>query len=169
MPKDIVNERNDFYQRLGFDEIIVIGEDAYLAEDEHDVSRNRDDYELILADGHWAFEDKRVDIIYNLEDAEREDFMHHRASGMNHVLAKQAAQDDIKVAFNFSLLYDQEMRDVILGRMMQNVKLCRKFDVDMVIASFADHPQEMRAPMELRGFGETIGMHPEEAKQAVDW
>jgi RNase P/RNase MRP subunit p30 len=85
---------------------------------------------------------------------------------MNHVLAKQAAANETAIGFNFSLCYDDK-RSTFLGRMQQNVRICRKYDVPMVIASFAIDPMEMRHPKDLEAFGRVIGMHQQEATDAL--
>lgn len=116
------------------------------------------------------FERKRNIIIYNLEDQKR-DFMHHRNSGLDQVLCKLAKKNKIAIAFNFNLVLNSEAmkKSQILGRMMQNVRFCRKYKVPIVIASFAAKVNEMRSAHDLVSFGISLGMHPKKAKESLKY
>ena len=52
---------------------------------------------------------------------------------------------------------------------MQNVRFCRKYKVNTVIASFASKPEEMRSAHDLISFGISIGMHPKQAKESLKY
>ena len=51
---------------------------------------------------------------------------------------------------------------------MQNVSLCRKYEVKMKLASFAKSPYQMRAKKEIESFGYFLGMHHDEIKKALE-
>lgn len=108
-------------------------------------------------------------ILFNLEINKKKDFMHQRASGLNHVMCKLAERNDISIAFPFSSILNLEnkKRAELIGRIMQNIKLCRKYKVKTIIASFAKNPYEMRSPHDLMAFFTNIGMHPKEAKDSL--
>jgi len=95
--------------------------------------------------------------------------MHFRASGLNQVLAAIANKKKKIIGFNFNAILNTKgmLRSQLLGRMKQNVKLCRKYKVEMALASFAANPFELKAEKDLQAFGETLGMTPGEAKKAV--
>lgn len=107
--------------------------------------------------------------IFNLEQTRKKDFMHQRASGLNHVMAKLAYRNDISIAFNFNSILNSEkkQRAELIGRISQNIKLCRKYKTKTIIASFAKTPYEMRSPYDLISFFSNIGMHPKEAKDSL--
>lgn len=109
------------------------------------------------------FENIKPDIVRNLEDIPRADFLHQRNSGLNHVLARLAHENKVAVAFTPS----SDART--MGRMMQNIKLCRKYKVEMVIASFAKSPYQLKSPSELVSYFTVLGMHPKEAKRALNY
>ena len=52
---------------------------------------------------------------------------------------------------------------------MQNIRLCRKYKVKMVLASFATDKFEMRDARDLISFGVCLGMNPGEAKKALNF
>ncbi|MEK6812503.1 MAG: RNase P subunit p30 family protein [Nanoarchaeota archaeon] len=116
-----------------------------------------------------AVQSRHVDFIYNLEQNPKKDKTNHRASGLNQVYCTFLRDTQIAVAFNLNLLLHAPDRTVILGRMMQNIRLCRKYKVRMILASFATHPYEQRAPQDLLAFGRCIGMIGREAKDALQF
>lgn len=109
---------------------------------------------------------RNVDIVFELEDSSREDFIHHRNSGLNHVLAKDLFFKEIIVGFSFSLFLRNPK---VLGRMKQNVKLCRKYDVKMIFASFARDEWEVRSLKDLESFARVIGMSTKEIKDSYKY
>jgi RNase P/RNase MRP subunit p30 len=116
-------------------------------------------------------ESAKPDILFNLELASRPDFMHHRASGLNHVLAAIAKQKNVTIGFSFSAILTAKpsQRAVCLGRMMQNIRFARKFGFKTIIASFAQDPMHMRAAQELASIFTTLGMTSGECKKALAW
>ncbi len=115
------------------------------------------------------FESNKIKMFFDLENLQERDFIHQRNSGLNHILAKIAHDKDKVIGFNFSSVLNAspEKRVLLLGRMRQNVKLCRKYKVKMFIASFASEPYEIRSNYELRAFGYVIGMNPKEVKESL--
>jgi len=122
-----------------------------------------------VEDNRFAFEKSRPDMVFALEEAQPRDFMHQRGSGLNHIMCRFAKENDVKLGFSFtSILNSSGMsRAQIIGRMQQNIKLCRKYKCKIVIASFAEDPFEMRSPKDLMAFFVEIGMHQKEAKDAL--
>ena len=110
------------------------------------------------------------DIIFNLENDSKKDLTHSKRSGLNQVLCKLLSKKNKIVGFNFNSLLksNKGLRVVNMGRMVQNVKFCRKFKVKMLIASFAKKPFEMRAAHDLIAFGISLGMHPKDAKSSLN-
>ncbi len=123
-----------------------------------------------VEDNREIFDKKKSIVIYNLEDQKR-DFIHFRNSGLNQVLCKLAKKNNIAVAFNFNLVLNNDgmKRSQILGRMMQNVRFCRKYKIHTVVASFASKPEGMRSAHDLVSFGISIGMHPKQAKESLKY
>jgi RNase P/RNase MRP subunit p30 len=115
------------------------------------------------------FENKNIDLIYDLENISRNDFIHQRNSGFNHILAKLALEKNISVGINFSSLLNENKDNQIkiMGRIMQNVMLCQKYKVNIKIASFAKNPYDMRSPRDLRALGGCLGMNSLVAKSAI--
>lgn len=180
--KDLVEE----VVNKGFEKALLIGEDS---ENDIILIRARERSELrnkimnarktgkaiaVLGDNddvnRFAIESK-INIFLSPEFTRKTDFPDYRNSGLNQVTCKKARENNTAIAFNFSdiLNLEGEARASRLGRMMQNVKLCRKFKVKMILATFANEKSELRTPKELMDFGISIGMTADDARKALEW
>ena len=90
-----------------------------------------------------------ANLIFSFEENQRRDFIHQRASGLNHILCSLARKNNITVGFSFASILNAKNTYEILGRIMQNLRMCRQFKVKTVIASFAKNPYEMRSMHDL--------------------
>lgn len=97
--------------------------------------------------------------IHSLEVHAPKDYIHQRG-GLNHVLAKLMKKNNITYVLNFRqvLTSKNSSRSAILGRMIQNVKVCQKYAVPLRIASFAKTPMEIRSPEDLKSLFTILGM-----------
>lgn len=120
-------------------------------------------------DDRPAIEKRDTDLIFGLEEVQKKDFMHHRASGLNQVLCAIAKKRDVLIGFSLASLLNSEgmLRTQILGRMMQNIRFCRKYKLATSFCSFASSPYQMRAPKDLIALAESIGMTPGEARNSL--
>lgn len=103
-----------------------------------------------------AVENKNVDVLLSPEKDRTKDFMKFRNSGLNQILCKLAHKNNVAIGFNFDDVLDSDNKINILGKMMQNVKLCRKYKIKMNIFS------KDRSISDLKSFGVILGMHPSE-------
>jgi len=104
-----------------------------------------------------VIEKLKPDVIFSFEGSIKKDFIHQRASGLNHILCKSAKDNGVMIGFSLSSILNAEDKHKILGRMMQNMWLCRKYKVKMIIASFAQDPFGMRSPHDLIGLFKVLG------------
>ncbi len=131
------------------------GERAFVA-----IKSNGEDKEII--------QDRKANLIFSFEDSSKKDFMHHRASGLNHILCKLAKESGVIVGFSSNSLVNSHNTSVIAGRLMQNISLCQKFRVNTAIASFATKPFEMRSPHDLESLFRVLGhKNPEFLKEPL--
>ncbi len=105
-----------------------------------------------------AVENRKVDILLSPEKNNKKDFMFFRNSGLNQVLCKLAKKNNVAIGFNFLDVLNSEGRErsKILGRMAQNVRLCRKYKVKMVFSSFAKNKFELRNETILVSFAKIL-------------
>ena len=115
-----------------------------------------------------TIEEKQANLVFSLEEKGRKDFMHQRGSGLDHILAKLAHQNNIILGFSLNSIINSNKRNVILGRIMQNIKLCRKYKVKTVIGSFTQNPMEMRSPQDIVSLFTTLGMTQKEVKDSLN-
>jgi hypothetical protein len=110
-----------------------------------------------------------ADILFGAETTQPKDYLHQRGSGLNQVMCELARKNKVAIGFSFTdiLAVQGSQRAQLLGRMMQNIRLCRKYKTAIVIGSFASEPWKMRSPHDLQSFFTLLGMHPAEAAQAL--
>ncbi len=148
-------------EKLGYSELVFVGNS--------DVSNIKTKLKLIsskrisksdIKKDRGLIENKKVDIIYEFEQMNRKDSMHFRNSGLNQVIAKLMKEKDVAYGLSFSQILNssKEARAVMIGRMMQNIKICKKYKVPIIIASFSRNPYEMRDYRDLIAFARTLGL-----------
>jgi RNase P/RNase MRP subunit p30 len=112
-------------------------------------------------------ENKLIDIILSPEKEVIKDAMHHRNSGLNQVVCKFAKNNNIAIGFSLNEILKSKHRKALIGRMIQNVKLCRKYKVKMVFGSFANNKWQLRSKADMLSFAKVIGMNDKEAKESL--
>ena len=110
----------------------------------------------------------KPNLIFNQENVDKSDFIHQRNSGLNHIICNLANKNNIIVGFSFQSLLNKKLKIRIMGRIRQNVKLCKKYDVNMLIASFTKYPMNMRSPNELKSLFINFGMHSKNVDLALN-
>ena len=108
-------------------------------------------------DDRDTIEKLKPNIIFSFEDNGKRDFIHQRASGLNQIICKSAKENDTIIGFSLSSFLNAKDMHKVLGKIMQNIILCRKFKVKTVIASFARNPFEMRGPNDLISLFKALG------------
>lgn len=118
-----------------------------------------------------AVESKAGLILLHPERHSGSDSFNQRQSGLNSALCRLARKNNVVVGFSFSYVLNStgKERAKIIGRMMQNVRLCRKYKVDMVLGNFATSAWQLRSYDCLKSFGYVIGMNGLEVKNALNY
>lgn len=141
--------------------------------DKKDIQKARKKSNLVIVLGKGNAKENRIiieaypDILVSPHQGSKKDFMRERGSGLDHITCKIAKQEKVAIGIDFSEILHTNNRDAIIGRIMQNIKLCRKYKTDMVLATFASSVFEMRAAQDLQAFAQEIGMTPLEAKKSL--
>lgn len=104
-----------------------------------------------------ACESKKVCILVSPERWFEQDRMDARGSGLNDVLCKLAARNGVAIGVDVEevLRLPQESRIKRLGKILQNVMLCRKYKVKMVLLNSGGRNEK-----DLKSFGICLGMQP---------
>ena len=90
----------------------------------------------------FLIESKKIKLIYGFEELSKKDFMHQRASGFNHVIAELAKKNNVMIGFSYNFSYNPI--HILIGRITQNLVLCRKYKCKIVFASFSEQPLCLR-------------------------
>lgn len=111
-------------------------------------------YVLVAADpdkNNAIIEHEQPWLLFGFEFQQRKDFLHHRNSGINHILATLMKENRVGYGFPFAemLRLSPDEQGIVLGRLQQNLALAKKYKVHTVLASFAHHPYEMRSLKDL--------------------
>ena len=104
--------------------------------------------------------ERGADIVYGFELLEQKDHTHYRKSGLNQVLCKLAAQKNVKIGFAFSTILNTtgQKQAILLGRIMQNIKLCNKYKIKIHIVSFAKDKYEMKSANDTKSMQKILGI-----------
>lgn len=102
-----------------------------------------------------ALEHKKVKALVSPEYHRAKDFLHYRNSGLNQVLCKIARDNDKMIIENLNdlrLERKEVSRALILGRMIQNARLCKKYYVPFIVGDFVESEKELVSSYDLRTF-----------------
>ncbi|MEA3248452.1 MAG: RNase P subunit p30 family protein [Nanoarchaeota archaeon] len=116
-----------------------------------------------------AIETLRIDYLISPERGSKNDSLKQRDSGLNYVVAKEAAKKDVSVVIDFSDMSRLQGKEkaLRLSRLIQNIKVCRKAKCSIKIASFAGNVKNVIDKKSLSSFGISLGMSSEQSRDAV--
>lgn len=109
-----------------------------------------------------------VNLLIGVEADQKRDFLHQRGSGINHILAKILEQNKITLCFPVSEIISSSNRHSLLGKMKQNINLCKKYEVKTAIASLASSPMDMRSPKDVVSLFFLLGMEKDIIKKSLN-
>lgn len=97
-------------------------------------------------------ENKDVSVLLSPEIHNRKDKLKQRDSGLNEVLCKLAAKNNIKIGINIKEIQklEKKQKAIILARIMQNIQLCKRTKTQIVFIP-ALKKQETLSFMQLLG------------------
>lgn len=106
----------------------------------------------------FALEKNGVDIIYGMESINPKDSLHFVRGGLDQVLCNIAAEKEKILAFSFAEILNSHDKAKLLARIMFNVKLCKKYRVQIMLCSFVRSREEMRSAKDLQALGRVLGI-----------
>jgi len=147
---------------------ILLGFEARNTQELKRLADMRRMFDVLLAHGgdiamnRAAVETKEVDILTHPEHGRYD-------SGMNHVMAKLAKENDVAIEINFReiLTTNKKTRSRTLASMRDNIALGRKYKMPIIMCSGAVSHFELRDPLCVTSMAELLGMTPEQAKEAL--
>jgi RNase P/RNase MRP subunit p30 len=125
---------------------------AIIVDSQQDVAKAKNFTKTIVGTARpELFEDKRVSHIIDMESGRRDDFIHHRNSGLNQVFLQHVNNNDKTLLVDASQLFSGQIaQGVVLGRIMQNNEFYRKYAPRVIVISGACEPLQMRAWRDLQ-------------------
>jgi RNase P/RNase MRP subunit p30 len=116
-----------------------------------------------------AVESLKIDYLVSPERGLKRDSLKQRDSGINHVVAKMAKEKGVMIVVDMGEISSLKGKEkaLRLGRVIQNVKICRKAGCGIRIGSFGSKKGEVFGDKERRAFGLSLGMSSGQSKECV--
>jgi RNase P/RNase MRP subunit p30 len=134
------------------------------------ISRNFGKYRHIVVEGsndevnRAAVESKKVSMLLNPEIQRKRDFSDWRNSGMNDVICRLAAANNVTIGIDLANLPENKFEKAErLGRIMQNIRFCRKFRARMLLFS----SKSLINDYDLTSIAMALGMSTQQAKESL--
>lgn len=110
-------------------------------------------------------------IVINPEKNSKMDAIDFRNSGLDEVSIKSMYETNKIYGINLSNFFNYEFGSFfwngLFGRIAQNVMLCRKYNVPVVIMSLANNPLYLRQESDLKSFLILLGLEPDTASKSI--
>ena len=171
MPKGNEKDFIDVALSLGYTEILFLSENmaykkplstkikvksGYILHNTSELSGARKNFDYVFASADRKYFESNVDFIVGLESSDRSDSFHYRSTSLNQVHAVLSRQNNSTVVFDFNALFEESF--IILGRMLQNAVLVRKYRLKHSVFSMARNPLEMRSHNILDALKKILGL-----------
>jgi ribonuclease P/MRP protein subunit RPP1 len=164
--KKLKREIEDVKKKIGIE--IFLGFEARNLKELSILKEKRKRFDVLLARGgdlklnRKACETAEVDILTHPE-FERTD------SGLNHILVKEAAKNNVAIEINFRevLISSKRTRSLVLKNISTNVMLAKKFKAPIIACSGSLSHWDICDPQCLISFANLVGLELDEAKATV--
>ncbi len=168
LSKDIAVEQES--TKLGFSKTFFLGDDfvvvdtsdpkellrlAGQARNKRKVVIYRPPTEELL---RFALEKTSVKGVIGIEQIHPKDNVHAVRGGLDQVLCTIAAEKKKTIYFSFSDMLNSTSRAKFLARMMFNVRLCRKYNLNIGFSTFATGMEELRSARDLGVLWEVLSV-----------
>jgi len=121
------------------------------------INKNRESYDILAFRGgdhelnRKAFSTPKMDVVLHPEKGRKD-------SGMNHVDAERAAENNVAIGFSLQQVPETGKRQSqILTKWRKNLKLCEKYDTPYIITTEAEKKSEIRRPRDLAAVTKSLG------------
>ena len=105
----------------------------------------------------FLLEKTQIDIVFGLESIHPKEHYHYLRGGLDQILAKIAHDKEKIIGFSFEEVLISKKPSQILGRMMHNIKMCKKFKVQTIFSTFATSNERFRSVNDLASLWEILG------------
>ncbi|MFT4250628.1 MAG: hypothetical protein ACMXYD_04680 [Candidatus Woesearchaeota archaeon] len=102
--------------------------------------------------------ESNIDAITNIEENNKEDFLHHRRSGLDQIQLNTLKQRNNAYIANLHSIRESKEPEKMLGRIQQNIRLAKKKNVPIILASFANKPEELPSTHDQEATWRALGI-----------
>jgi ribonuclease P/MRP protein subunit RPP1 len=160
--RDTSEHMREKAEELGWDATNCEFETVFLEADDwgelkRKIGQNREEADVLVFRGgdeelnRKAAEGSRIDVLLHPEKGRKD-------SGVNHVIAKEAAKNNVAIGFDFRMLdTSDKTRSHILRHWSRNLMLCEKYDAPYIITTGAEEKYDLRAPRDLASIIDSLG------------
>ncbi len=164
--KKLKEDISKISEKVGID--IYLGFEARSPKELHKLVERRRMFDILLMHGgdlkmnRLACETPEVDILTHPENNRKD-------SGLNQVLMKEAAKNNVAIEVNFReiLLASKRTRNLIMKNISQNVKLAKKFHAPIILCSGSISHFELRGPQVMISMANQLGLELNESKDSI--
>jgi RNase P/RNase MRP subunit p30 len=174
IPVKTVQDTSDFNNLEGYDAVLIDTVSKEKLRQFVDKAKSRNKLIIVKAKddsfNRSALETKKISVLLSPENQEKADFMAYRNSGLNQVLCKIAEKNKVSIGISFSEILSISSDKILaerIGRIMQNIMICRKYKTKIQFANFSNEIKFLRSASDLRSFGLAVGMTPEQANKQL--
>lgn len=147
---------------------IYLGFEARNPKELHNLVERRRMFDILLVQGgdlrmnRLACETPQVDILTHPENNRND-------SGLNQVLVKFAAENNVAIEVNFReiLLASKRTRNMIMRHMSQNVRLAKRFRAPIILCSGGISHLELKDPQVMISMANQFGLELSESKKCI--
>ena len=94
----------------------------------------------------YILENKKIAAVCSIEEESLKDFMHSRNSNLNNIFCEIARKNNIGYAISISSILSAKNKISLLGKILQNIKLCKKHNVKIYILNDSNkNPKDLEA------------------------
>lgn len=142
---------------------LIIGEDVELVTKENTQSNA---LITIATTAKRTVLESNIDAVTNIEDSKKNDFMHHKAAGLDQVTAKILAKRNNALIINLQAYFKAEDKTTHIGRVLQNIRIADKKGAPIIFASFAHKTEQQPTIHDLHAFWNAMGVKEEITKKS---
>ncbi len=138
-------------------EPLLLGTDVRIVHEPKDV--NRVGALLVLGDSDArTLMEAPVDGMVSLEQEQKRDKLHMRRAGLEPVGARILAEGRKALVLSYASVRTSKDPALVIGRMLQNVRVARKAGVPVILASMARDVDELPSPHDMEAFFRAMGV-----------
>lgn len=119
-----------------------------------------------------ALETLKIDYLFSPELTPQKDSLKQRSSGLNHVIAKIAKDKKITIVVALNFIFsetDKKTKSILISRIIQNIKICRKAKCEMKFATLAKSPEELLDEKQIASIGFSLNMSSQQVRDCCNF